>query len=70
MGVINDDEAKGAFDRLKGELKEGVGKATDNERLETEGKLDQAGGTVRQEYGRTRRKAGEVLEDLGNAIKR
>ena len=70
MGFINDDEAKGAFDRLKGKIKEGVGDATDNERLQGEGKLDQAGGRVQQEYGRTRRKAGEILEDIGDAIKR
>jgi uncharacterized protein YjbJ (UPF0337 family) len=68
--MINDDEAKGAFDRLKGKVKEGIGEATGDERLEREGELDQAGGAIRQGFGETRRKAGEVIEDIGDAIKR
>jgi uncharacterized protein YjbJ (UPF0337 family) len=34
-------------DKAKGHVKEAVGDMTDNERLEREGKLDQAGGEVK-----------------------
>lgn len=40
MGV--DDKARHAVEDTKGKVKEGWGKLTDNERLETEGKIDQA----------------------------
>ena len=70
MGTINDDEAKGRFDQLKGKIKEGVGEVTGNERLEREGELDHAGGKIREGFGKTRREAGELLEDVGDAIKR
>lgn len=70
MGIPNDDEVKGAFNRAKGKVKETIGVATDNERLEGEGKADQIKGSVRQTFGEGRRKVGEVIEDVGNAIKR
>jgi uncharacterized protein YjbJ (UPF0337 family) len=40
MGM--DDKIKNAAEDLKGKGKEAVGKATDNERLEAEGNVDQA----------------------------
>ena len=52
----------GAFDKvdnkvqeLKGEAKEKVGKATDNEQLQVEGKGDQFAGNIKQ--------AGEMVKD-------
>ena len=39
---------KAAAEKASGKVKEGLGKATDNEKLEAEGKLDQAKGTARQ----------------------
>ena len=38
-----DDKIKNAAEEAKGKVKEAAGKATDNERLEAEGKADQAG---------------------------
>jgi len=42
------DKIDGKTDELKGEVKEGVGRVTDNPELETEGHADQAKGNVKQ----------------------
>ncbi|MFK4761799.1 CsbD family protein [Microbacterium sp. ZW T5_45] len=39
MGI--GDDIKNGAEKLGGKIKEGVGKATDNEELETEGRADQ-----------------------------
>ncbi|MFJ7280330.1 CsbD family protein [Kitasatospora sp. NPDC098663] len=49
------DKIENAADKAKGAVKEGVGKATGNERLEAEGKADKAKSDVKQ--------AGEHLKD-------
>ena len=46
MGI--DDRAENTADKVKGQVKEGWGKLTDNERLEAEGKADQAVADVKQ----------------------
>jgi len=46
---------------MSGKTKEWVGDATDNERLEAEGKADQAAGNVKQ--------AGEKVKDAGKSLK-
>jgi uncharacterized protein YjbJ (UPF0337 family) len=53
MGL--DDKAQNAAQDLGGKVKEGVGKATDDERLEAEGNADQAGASLKQ--------AGENVKD-------
>ncbi len=53
MGIA--DKAKNAAQDLAGKAKEAVGDATDNERLEAEGKADQAEAKVR--------KTGEDIKD-------
>jgi uncharacterized protein YjbJ (UPF0337 family) len=50
-----DDKLDNAKDKLTGEAKEATGKATDNERLEAEGKADQTGADLKQ--------AGEKVKD-------
>jgi uncharacterized protein YjbJ (UPF0337 family) len=50
-----DDKVKNAAQEAGGKVKEGVGDATDNERLEAEGKADQAGANLKQ--------AGENVKD-------
>ncbi|NHB84513.1 CsbD family protein [Tessaracoccus sp. HDW20] len=54
MGI--DDKIGNAAQEAAGKLKEGVGKATDNERLEAEGRADQAKADVKQ--------AGEKIKDV------
>lgn len=53
MGL--DDKLKNAAQDLQGKAKEGVGKATDDERLEAEGKGDQVAADLKQ--------AGEKVKD-------
>lgn len=53
MGL--DDKIDNKGDELKGKAKEATGKATDDERLEAEGKGDQTGANLKQ--------AGEKIKD-------
>jgi uncharacterized protein YjbJ (UPF0337 family) len=50
-----DDKAENKVDELKGKGKEALGKATDDEQMEAEGKGDQAKADVKQ--------AGEKVKD-------
>jgi len=54
MGL--DDKISNKAEELKGQGKETTGKATDNEKLEAEGKGDQAGANLKQ--------AGEKVKDV------
>jgi uncharacterized protein YjbJ (UPF0337 family) len=51
-----DDKIDNKSEELTGKVKEGVGKATDNERLEAEGKADQSSSKLKQ--------AGENIKDV------
>ncbi len=70
MGLPNKDEVKGKFDQAKGTAKESVGRAIDDRDLETEGQGDRAGGNIREGFGTARRKVGETIEDIGDAIRK
>ena len=54
--MATDDKIDNAAEDLGGKVKEGVGRATDDEQLETEGKTDQAKASVK--------KAGEKIKDV------
>jgi len=68
MGLPNNDEVEGKFDQAKGSVKENVGRAIDDRDLEAEGSADRAGGKLQEGFGTARRKVGEAIEDVGNAI--
>ncbi|MFE9692609.1 CsbD family protein [Micromonospora sp. NPDC005806] len=53
MGI--DDKIDNASENTAGKIKEGVGRATDDERLEAEGRNEQASAKVKQ--------AGEKIKD-------
>ncbi|PZG22036.1 CsbD family protein [Micromonospora craterilacus] len=53
MGV--EDKLNNTAENTSGKVKEGVGRATDNERLEAEGRADQTRANVKQ--------AGEKIKD-------
>ncbi|MGC5032871.1 CsbD family protein [Micromonospora sp. DT229] len=53
MGV--EDKFNNSTENTTGKVKEGVGRVTDNERLETEGRADQTRANVKQ--------AGEKIKD-------
>jgi uncharacterized protein YjbJ (UPF0337 family) len=51
-----DDKVDNKSEELGGKVKEGVGKATDDEQLEAEGKVDQKSSKLKQ--------AGENIKDV------
>ncbi|NJP31094.1 CsbD family protein [Micromonospora thermarum] len=53
MGI--EDKVNNTAENTAGKIKEGAGRATDNERLEAEGRNDQAGANLKQ--------AGEKIKD-------
>jgi uncharacterized protein YjbJ (UPF0337 family) len=53
--MSTEDKANNKGEELKGKVKEGVGRATDNEDLEAEGKADQISGNLKN--------AGEKVKD-------
>jgi len=67
---MNQDEIKGKAEALKGKIKQAAGDLTDDEQLHDEGVVDEAAGNTREVIGRGRRKVGEAIEDLGDAIKK
>ena len=67
---MNQDELKGKAEQIKGKMKQAAGDLTDDERLHDEGVADEAAGDVQEGFGRARRKVGEVIEDIGEDIKR
>lgn len=70
MGVPNSDEIEGKYEQAKGSIKEGLGRLTGDEELETEGTADKLKGDVQEGWGGAKRTVGEALEDVGDAIKR
>ena len=45
------NRVEGAGDKAKGNLKEGLGNLTGDEKLKAEGKMDKAGGSVKSAVG-------------------
>ena len=70
MSLPNRDEVEGKLDQVKGNVKEGIGRAIDDRDLEAEGRADDAKGNIKEGFGKARRKVGEAIEDVGDAIKR
>lgn len=56
---MDKEHVKGAADKVSGAAKEAIGKATDNKKLEAEGKFDKAKGEAR-----------EVVGDIKDAVKK
>ena len=63
----NNERAKGKLDEIAGNIKQGVGNLTGNERLEAEGHAQELGGESRQEAAKTVGTAkGMMQETTGN----
>lgn len=58
MGI--EDKAKNAAQDVAGKVKEGVGRLTDNERLEAEGKADQVEAAVKKNVEKVKDAADEL----------
>lgn len=69
MGLPNKDEIKGKWDQAKGTVKENVGRIVDDKDLEAEGQADRTSGNMKEGFGTARRKIGEVIKDIGDAVK-
>ncbi|WP_227935413.1 CsbD family protein [Alkalihalobacillus deserti] len=48
------DKVKGGVNKAKGELKDQVGNATDNQKLQRKGKKDKVKGDVQEEVGKAK----------------
>ena len=57
-------------DDLKGKVKEAAGDLTDNERLQREGKADQASGKVKDAIDDVKDKGNEVVDDIKDKLDR
>ena len=64
MGSGTQDRAEGRWDETKGKVKEAVGDATDDERMEREGEADQVRGRGQQAKGHVKDAADKVKEGL------
>ena len=67
---MNRDEMEGKATTLKGKFKQAAGDVTDDQRLHDEGVADEAAGKTQDTFGRAKRKVGEKVEDIGDAIKK
>jgi len=60
------DEIKGKAEKAKGWVKEKAGEITNDPTLETEGKIERAGGEVRESFGKAKRKVKEGIEEIAD----
>jgi uncharacterized protein YjbJ (UPF0337 family) len=67
---MNRDEVEGKTAVLKGKLKQATGTLTNNPALHDEGVADEVAGRTQDAAGHVRRKVGEAIEDVGNALKK
>ena len=70
MGMPNKDEMRGKFKRAKGEVKEKVGRVTNDPKMIQESQDDKAAGRTQETFGKARRKVGDAVKDIGDAIRR
>jgi len=70
MALPNKDEVRGQFRKAKGDIKEKVGRATNDPEMIRESRDDKASGRGQETYEKARRKVGEVVEDVGEAIRK
>ena len=60
---MDKDRIKGAAQKIKGGIKQVVGKMIGNKRLETDGKIDHAAGSVRKSVGDAKDTVREIVKD-------
>ena len=63
-----EDEVKGKGKQVKGAVKEELGKLTRDRNLKDSGTADRVEGNVQEGFGKTKRRIGEAVEDLGDRI--
>ncbi len=60
-----DEQVGGKAESMKGKVKEGLGKLTGDEDLESEGQIEQGEGKTREQIG----KAGRAVSDAAERVK-
>lgn len=70
MGLPNKTEIKGKIKKAKGTVKENLGHAMGNQTMESNGAADRRKGNVQETMGKARRKVGDAVKDLGNAMRK
>jgi uncharacterized protein YjbJ (UPF0337 family) len=61
--MVNEEQAEGKLEQARGNLKENIGDAIGDERMEREGELDQAKGHVREGVGDLREGVDRAADD-------
>ena len=61
---MNSDEIKGKAEKAKGYVKDKAGEILNDPELEAEGEVERASGTVREAYGKAKRKVQEGIQDV------
>lgn len=70
MGLPNKAEVRGKINKAKGTVKENIGHAVGNRRMENDGAADRRKGGVQETVGKARRKVGDAVKDLGNTMRK
>jgi len=60
---MDKDRIKGSAEQVGGAVKEGVGKALGDKKMETEGKMDKAEGKIRNAVGGAKDAVRETVKD-------
>lgn len=70
MAIVNKDEIKGKYEQAKGKVKDKIGEATGNRRMEAEGEAENAGGKTRESWGKVKRHVSNAIDDVADAVNR
>jgi uncharacterized protein YjbJ (UPF0337 family) len=70
MGLPNKAEIKGKIKKAKGTIKQDVGHAVGNRRMENQGAADRRKGDVQETVAKARRKVGDAVKDVGQALRK
>lgn len=62
---MDKDRIKGAAQKIKGSVEKAVGKLVGSKKLETDGKIDQAAGTIRKAVGEGKDAVRDVVKNRG-----
>lgn len=65
-GIPNKQEIKGKSNKLKGAIKQKIGKVMGSRRLKIKGIRDKAKGNMQEGTGKIRRSVGNALKNLGH----
>lgn len=66
---MNEDQIKGNWKQIKGQLKEKWGKLTDDEITQSEGRTDILAGKIQERYGQTKDAALKEVNEFFKTIK-